>query len=481
MFFRVSTLENFHSFFVLHRLKEFPYKPKRPERRGLVLGGSAVLAFGQGVLEAKDGVKMTTKIHWRWRSGIVLSAIAIGCGGGTAVEKASQPKPTANQSLAAIAEEVTQESNDEPTVVIPTSAVSPAKKKPVEDDEPDAKMALPDKDTSEWFILKITQLKLRPLGDPDVTSDQTLQRQAELRRERNEQLVELATEAIARTHKDSSKERVFDLAVHHLLEAELQLALAGDREHIDALYEHASSLYARNSKSKSAVEAGQTLIALARTNAQRFGQKDRQSLEEFARLARQFAKNFPQEERQSIPTLLAAGQSCEFHGLNTEAAQCYTAIRDQFPENPAASRVTPMLRRLSLKGKPLQLAGPAVGGGFLNAEEFIGKPLLVIFWNTQTQPFVRELSTLQGLLNQIDSDRLNVVSVNFDDDDNDSAVQTFLETNGLKWPTIFHAEEGQRGWNNPIAAYYGIQSVPMYWVVNSKGNVVKMGGRGREI
>ena len=215
------------------------------------------------------------------------------------------------------------------------------------------------------------------------------------------------------------------------------------------------------------------LISFARLNAQRFGQQEPKWLEEYGRLARQFAKHFPQEERQAIPVLFAAGQSCEYHGLTADAIQCYAMVRESFPESSAAERITPILRRLNLKGQPLQLAGPTIGGGFLNAEELLGKPLLVVFWTTQAKPFVRQLPALQELLSQIDTNRLNIISVNLDDDDNESAVQTFLESNGLAWPTIFQTDPDQRGWNNPVAAYYGIQSVPLYWVVSSKGNVVE--------
>lgn len=368
--------------------------------------------------------------------------------------------------------------------VVPTSAVGESPKKPVADeDDGELKIAAPQKDSPEWFILQITRLKLRPLGDDVDNFSQTPEKQAELRRERNEQLVNLATEAIARTHKDKSEagQRHFDLAVHHLLEAELQLALAGDKEHVDALYEHASSLYDRDPKSKSAIEAGQVLISFARLNAQRFGQQEPKWIEEYGRLARQFAKSFPQEERQAIAVLFAAGQSCDFHGLTADAIQCYATIRDQFPENAAGDRVSGILRRLNLKGQPLQLAGPTLGGGYFNADELTGKPLLVVFWTTQAQTFVKQLPKLQQLLGQIDSERLNVVSVNLDDDDNESAVQTFLETNGLNWPTIFQVEADKRGWNNPVATHYGIQSVPMYWVVSSKGNVVEISNNVQQI
>lgn len=425
------------------------------------------------------------KRSWRLTSWMLATITLSGCGGSNTLPPTKQnvDSATPKQSLRLAA-------NDEGTLsgsgVVPISAVGePLKKTAADDDDDDGelKIAAPKKDSPEWYILQITRLKLRPLGDNFDAVSQTPEKQAELRRERNEQLVNLATEAITRTHKDKSEagQRYFDLAVHHLLEAELQLALTGDKDHVDAIYEHASSLYDRDPKSKSAIEAGQILISFARLNALRFGQQEPKWLEEYGRLARQFAKSFPQEERQAIAVLFAAGQSCENHGLTADAIQCYATIRDQFPKNAAVDRVAAVLRRLNLKGQPVQLAGPTLGGGFVNAAEMVGKPILIVFWTTQAQPFIKQLPKLQDLLDQIDSERLNVVSVNLDDDDNESAVQTFLETNGLNWPTIFQTEADKRGWNNPVATHYGIQSVPLYWVVSSKGNVVETSNNVQQI
>ena len=422
------------------------------------------------------------KISWRLGSWMLAATMLSGCGG----ESSSAPHVEKNLDTTISQKSPALTVNDDETSaksgVVPTSAVGEPRQK-TDVDEGETKIAAPEKDSPEWFILQITRLKLRPLGDEVDAFSQSLDKQAELRRERNEQLVNLATEAIARTHKNKSEagQRVFDLAVHHLLEAELQLALTGDKEHIDAIYEHASSLYERDPKSKPAIEAGQVLISFTRLNAQRFGQQEPKWLEEYGRLARQFAKSFPHEERQAIPILLAAGQSCEFHGLTTDAIQCYATIRDQFPENPAVDRVTAILRRLNLKGQPIELAGPTLHGGYINAAEMTGKPILVVFWTTQAQPFVKQLPQLRELLGQIDSERLSVVSVNLDDDDNESAVQTFLETNGLNWQTIFQTDAEKRGWNNPVATYYGIQSVPLYWVVSAKGNVVDTSNNVRQI
>lgn len=426
----------------------------------------------------------TMKMSWRLGTWMLATTMLAGCGGGS---NSAPPKEQTGE-VRLESRLLTLDEPDGDTLserrIVPTSGTRQSAKETADiEDEGELKIAAPKKDSPEWFILQLTRLKLRPLGDDVDAFAKNPERQAELRRERNEQLVNLATEAIARTHKDKTEagQRFFDLAVHHLLEAELQLALAGDKDHIDALYEHASSLYERDPKSKSAIEAGQVLISFARLNAQRFGQQEPKWLEEYSRLARQFAKSFPQEERQAIPILLAAGQSCEFHGLTTDAIQCFATIRDEFPDNAAAERATAVLRRLNLKGQPLKLAGPTLGSGYVDAAEMTGKPMLVVFWTTQAQPFVKQLPKLQELLSQIDAERMNVLSVNLDEDDNESAVQTFLETNGLNWPTIFQTEADKRGWNNPVAMHYGIQSVPLYWVVSSKGNVVETSNNVQQI
>jgi hypothetical protein len=358
---------------------------------------------------------------------------------------------------------------DSGSEILPASGVKDAQE--VEGEE--TGLTIPEKETPEWFILQITRLRTRPLGDQVDAVTQTPEQLVQLRRERNEQIIEWATEVIARTHKDREKQRVFDLAVHHLLDAEYQLALTGDEDHVNALYEHASSLLERDPQSKAAVEAAVTLCSLARVNVQRYAQQEPRWLQEYARLAQEFAKNFPQEERQATQLLLAAGQSCEYHRLLPEAKQCYLTLVERFPRHESVRKVSPILRRLNLKGNTLQLAGPTLGGGYLNVSELTGKPLLVVIWATHADPFVKQLPALRKLLQQIPAERLTVISVNLDDDDNEAAVQTFLESNGLNWPTIFHTEAGYRGWDNPIAAYYGIQTVPHFWLVSSKGTVVE--------
>ena len=63
-----------------------------------------------------------------------------------------------------------------------------------------------------------------------------------------------------------------------------------------------------------------------------------------------------------MPLLLAAGRSCELHGLLDEAVACFALIQAQFPDSTQAAQAAGVMRRLKLPGQKLQLAGPTLDG-----------------------------------------------------------------------------------------------------------------------
>ena len=133
--------------------------------------------------------------------------------------------------------------------------------------------ASPQPGTPEWVIAEIKQLRSQKFAD-DIAGD--VEKLKAARAERNQEIAKLATEAIALTHQDAAQEAPFTEAVHLLMEARLQLALQGDQESINALYEDASSLYERDAKSKAAAEAAYVLVRFAHTNARRFARQEPQ-------------------------------------------------------------------------------------------------------------------------------------------------------------------------------------------------------------
>lgn len=291
-----------------------------------------------------------------------------------------------------------------------------------------------------------------------------------IRRERNQQVVSLAMTTLSQTAKDPDKTDAFNAAVHHFLDAHLQLALQGDEESIAALYEAAEAFHQKKPDSVAAAAAELTLVNLAHANALRYATSEPRWLQEFSRHTQLFATRFPSESTKALPQLLSAGRSCELHGQLDEAKACYQLIQTKFPESPQAKQAEGILRRLSLVGQRIEFAGPTVDGNFVNIEDHIGKTVVIVFWATHVKTFQDNVSALQALSEKYKK-YAHVLSVNLDTDV--ASIDQFLEQTNLNWPVIFHAEHDKRSWNNPLAAYYGVSNLPTIWIVDPTGVVAE--------
>lgn len=293
----------------------------------------------------------------------------------------------------------------------------------------------------------------------------------QFRRTQAKTIVDLSTKVIAETHDNEAQEDIFNKAVTHLMSARLELALQGDKNDIQALYDDCSILYERAPESKAAAEAAYVVAKFAHTNAKLYGQKDARWLKEFSNRARLFASHFPNEVARSVQLLYFAGWSCELHGLNDDAISCYTLIQEKFPDSPRAAQVSGIMRRLRLKGQRLQLAGNTIDGGFVSVDEYAGKIVLVTFWDSQNENFQKQLAQLNNTIKKYEKHGLQVLGVNLDKDETD--VEKFLEQHSLKWSNIFYADMKQRRWGNPVVQYYGVRDIPEMWLVNQQGVVVE--------
>lgn len=391
--------------------------------------------------------------RFAWLPAALLLAGLAGCGKPAKETPTGQAPPGAAASTAGAPAQVAQTENE-----------GGDEDEEVEADA-EAKPVAPAKGTPEWFVHETTRLRLEP---PPETEDASLLK--EHRRQRNLQIVELAHKAIAATHDDPKKERLFDLAVRHLMEARLQLAMTGDEEQIEALYDDAGALFKRDPKSAAAAEGAHALANMAYYHAQH-AQADAQTwIEEFARQSRHFAENFPKEERRALPLLYTAARSCEAHGLMKTAASCFDLIKRKFPRSQYATHATAILRRHALPGNPPRIAGPTLDDDHFSIDDLLGRPVLVVFWSTTAEPFQKLLPRLRKVIMAYKKQGLAVVGVNLDLEE--QAVRDYVLEQRLSWTQIFFEEPEKRGWNNPVATYYGILEIPALWLVDQSGNVV---------
>ena len=299
---------------------------------------------------------------------------------------------------------------------------------------------------------------------------QEIERNRGIRRERNIQIIKLAEECILKTNKNPDQEAIFCTAVHHLLDARLQMALQNDAGSIEALYEADKVFFERNPKSESAAESALTLVNFTHANALRYGRKDPRWLKEFSKTTQSYATRFPNEASRSAPLLMAAARTCEMNGQLDEARVCYTVLGSKCKETAQAQQAIGILRRMQLKGQELELNGPGIDGDDIDVKSMKGRMVLVVFWATTAQPFVQQTPKLAEITAKYKR-YLTVVGVNLDTDE--KAVDTFLETNHLEWRQIFSPNRQQRGWNSPLAIHYGVNALPTIWLLDPNGIVAE--------
>ena len=75
--------------------------------------------------------------------------------------------------------------------------------------------------------------------------------------------------------------------------------------------------------------------------------------------------------------------------------------------------------------------------------------------------------------------KFDIVGVNLDK--TLEAMNRYVEQNDLAWVNLISDDPAQMGWENPMAAYYGISGIPTAILVNQKGDVVSLRARGKEL
>ena len=403
-----------------------------------------------------------TSVNYKIACGLclILASLA-GCGGGDEPAPATSASADSSSAKKPVA---TQETDSEPAeteTVAKNKAVPPP---PASIGGQSEQMELPDEGTPLWYLLQIRELRGKP--GPKEASLEELRK---YRHDRNEEIIEMATQVIAQTHSDANMTEAFNLAVQEFMEARLQNALQGSEEDIALLYEDAESLLKRDAKSTSAMTASHTLVRFAHTNAMRFGNREPKWITEFSRKARQFASQFPEEKTKSLPLLSAAATTAELHGIEVEAVACHTLLAEKFADTPQGKFSIGVLRRLNLEGQKLEFAGPTLEGGFINLEDYSDRIVLIAFWSSENEEFASQLPELKAIHEKYNKFGFEIIGVCMDEEE--ASLNTWLEEQGVSWRQIFFVNKEERSWRNPVAQYYGVRKIPTLWLVDHNGVV----------
>ena len=335
------------------------------------------------------------------------------------------------------------------------------------DEDEEVEATPPQPGTAEWYLGEASKLRLTPQEDEGVEPAQDPKFL-----ERQKKIVELTTKSVALTHKNADKKQQFEVSARYLLDARLQLAMTGDEEQVELLYENVRAFAKRDPASYAAAHGAHALVNLAYHHAAREQAQDKAATwrAEFAQLAMHYLQTFPREEPRSVPLVYTAGKLCEQHGQLDEARACYTQILRRTPDSLHGSEAERILRRFELVGNPPPVSGPTLDGETLQLDDLLGKPVLLVFWSSEAESCVEELPRLLPAIRQAQQAGMQVVGMALDTDR--KALRAFATKHKLDWTQVHFTDPELQGWKNPVTTHFGVLEVPAFWLIDANGNVV---------
>ncbi len=430
---------------------------------------------------------------------VLVVAVISGCGGGTdstpsadsspqvisnAGTRQNLPNSDSESSPANGSDSSPDEQNTPAAARITASIASPESQSVDASETPETKNA-GEADEATKILREIQQLRLG-----SVPAD--LEQARKTRRDRNEQIIEMATNVLRLTMNNEGKEPLFNQAIGQLLEARFQMALAGNQTDVDQLYADVEAIASRDPKSAAAAEGVYYIAKFAHTKAGMLGKTQPEWFTTLSQWAREFADRFPEQQNRAVTMLFGAGLSCELHSMSsadtelakrlmTEAKLCYTALAEKFPESTQGQKATATLRRMALAGQKLsQFSGPTLDGGFVSVDDFSGKPTLIYFWSSEDKEFTDDLlPLLQRIRSQVPGERLRIVGVALDDAETE--LNAFMESHEVPGQQIFFPNPDQRSWNSPLVVFWGIARSPAVWLVDKNGVVITTTSNSKDL
>ncbi len=116
-----------------------------------------------------------------------------------------------------------------------------------------------------------------------------------------------------------------------------------------------------------------------------------------------------------------------------------------------------------------------VMGQPLSPAQYKGKVVLVDFWATWCVPCRIELPNLIAAYQKYHGQGFEVIGVSLDQDQ--QALLTFIKQNNMPWPEYF---DGQSR-NNKLAMQYGIEAIPMNFLLDKDGKIIGKNLRGDDL
>jgi WD40 repeat protein len=128
-------------------------------------------------------------------------------------------------------------------------------------------------------------------------------------------------------------------------------------------------------------------------------------------------------------------------------------------------------------GQPMEIVGLTPRGETFDSASLRGKVVLVDFWATWCRSCVAEMPNIKSIYADLHERGFDVVGISVDDAA--AVVAQFTKDQGIPWSMLSRGSTDDSMTRHPMAAKYGIESLPATFLVGKDGKVaaVNLGGR----
>ncbi len=113
-----------------------------------------------------------------------------------------------------------------------------------------------------------------------------------------------------------------------------------------------------------------------------------------------------------------------------------------------------------------------VNGKSLSVADFKGKVVMIDFWATWCGPCRGEIPNVVATYQKYHDKGFDIIGISLDQEQ--QKLLDFTKQNNMAWPQYFDG----LGWGNKLAVKYGIQSIPMDYLLDGNGKIIGKDLRG---
>lgn len=149
--------------------------------------------------------------------------------------------------------------------------------------------------------------------------------------------------------------------------------------------------------------------------------------------------------------------------IKLQKMQAQAAAAKEIQSSLVEGAQFPDFNEKDVTGKPLSIA------------DYKGKVVMIDFWATWCPPCRGEVPNVVATYQKYHDKGFEIIGVSLDQDQ--QKLLDFTKQNNMTWRQYF---DGQ-GWGNALAVKYGIQSIPMTFLLDGNGKIIGKDLRGQDL